>query len=193
MMLGNFSFRRLMMRLASSTDSVVCVRYANLDLGGISRRVDFFDGADQMERFRGFAHRADDFVVAGVADEDDLVALLGIANRFQMNFGHQRAGGVDRFQASLLGDAADFRGDAVRGEQQVGPFGDFVQIVDEDGPFVAEALDHVLVVDDFVIDVDRRAENAERLFERVDRHVDAGTETAGAGENDFHEAELFSI
>ena len=47
-------------------------------------------------------------------------------------------------------------------------------------------LDHVLIVDDLVVDVDRRAERAERELQRLDRHVDAGTKTTRTRKQDLH-------
>ena len=59
---------------------------------------------------RRLAHGAEHLVVALVADEDDRVALAGEANRFEVDLGHQRAGGVDGPQAALLGEAARIAG-----------------------------------------------------------------------------------
>ena len=64
---------------------------------------------DQHDRLRGFAHRADDFVVPLVADQQDRVALLGEADRFQMDLGDQRAGGVDGVQLAARGRRGEFR------------------------------------------------------------------------------------
>src|SRR5205085_12398477 len=53
-------------------------------------------------------------------------------------------------------------------------------------PFAAKPIDDVLVVDDFVIHVHRRAEQLDRQLERFDRHIDACAEAARAGQNDLH-------
>ena len=70
--------------------------------------------------------------------------------------------------------------------EQPRSLGHFGQIVDEHGPLPAKALDDVPVVDDLVIDVDRRAVELDRQIERVDRHVDAGAKAARTGKEDFH-------
>jgi hypothetical protein len=53
-------------------------------------------------------------------------------------------------------------------------------------PFLAQVLDHVLVVHDLVAHVDRRAALLERALDDLDRALDAGAETAGIGEQDVH-------
>src|SRR6187549_3721150 len=47
-------------------------------------------------------------------------------------------------------------------------------------------LDDVLVVNDLVVDVNRRLERRQSKVERLDRHVDARTETTRTGQKDFH-------
>ena len=63
---------------------------------------------------------------------------------------------------------------------------DFTDLVHEHDAAALEFFNHVLVVHDLVKDVDRRALGGEDLLNRLDRHVDAGTETAGIGQNDLH-------
>ena len=124
--------------------------------------------------------------MAFVADEQDRVARLGVLDRLQVNLGHQRAGGVDRPQLPLAGNAANLRRHAVGGEEQRGPERHLGQIIDKRHAAAAKMLDHVLVVDDLVIDVDRRLERRQGQLERLDRHVDAGTKPARTGQEDFH-------
>src|SRR5581483_1516541 len=45
---------------------------------------------------------------------------------------------------------------------------------------------HVLVVDDFMAHVDRRAVHGKRTLDDFDGAVDAGAEAAGIGKQDFH-------
>ena len=67
-------------------------------------------------------------------------------------------------------------------EEQRRPERHVGQVVDERHAPAAKVLDHVLVVDDLVIDVDRRLERRQGQVERLDRHVHAGTKTARAGQ-----------
>ena len=58
----------------SSTDSVVCVTYASFASVELER-LDVGDRFDEDDRVGRLAHRADHLFVAGVADQDDRVAL----------------------------------------------------------------------------------------------------------------------
>ena len=52
-------------------------------------------------------------------------------------------------------------------------------VVDENDPELAEAVDHDLVVDDLVVAVDGRLEDPHHPGERLDRHLHAGTKSPG--------------
>ena len=69
-------------------------------LGRELQAVDVLGRLDQHDRLGRFAHRADHFVVPFVADQHDRVALLGVADRLQVDLGDQRAGGVDGLAAA---------------------------------------------------------------------------------------------
>ena len=72
--------------------------------------------------------------------------------------------------------------DAVRREDQHAAGGHVAQVVGEDCPPPPQPLDDVLVVDDLVADIDRGAEDLQRLFDDLDRPIHAGTEAARAGQ-----------
>ena len=80
---------------------------------GDLERVDVGLGLDEHDVLGRLAHRALDLLVAGVADEDDRVALGGELHRLAVDLGDQRAGRVDRAQAAALGVGVDGRRDAV--------------------------------------------------------------------------------
>ena len=82
--------------------------------------------------------------------------------------------------------SADLRRDAVGGKEKIGTFGNLLQVVDEDHPFVLEMLDNPAVVDDFVVDVNRCAVKGNGLFQALDRHIHSGTKAAGGGQYDSH-------
>src|SRR5881392_3882853 len=54
--------------------------------------------------------------------------------------------------------------------------GDLALVLDEDGAELLEPPHHVLVVDDLMADVDRRAVLLEQALDDLDRTVDAGAE-----------------
>ena len=90
------------------------------------------------------------------------------------------------FRSPRAGLVADLGRDAVGAVEQRRAFGHFVERLDEHDAAPLEALDDVLVVDDLVIDVERGTEEVERPLQALDRHVDAGAEAAGIGQDDLH-------
>ena len=98
-----------------------------------------------------------------------------------MHLGDQRAGGVDHRQAALGGELLDRAGDAVGAEDGHRAGRDLVELVDEDRAAGAQILDHVAVVHDLVTHIDRRAVFLQRPLDDLDRPLDAGAESRGAG------------
>jgi len=52
--------------------------------------------------------------MAGVADQHHVTAGTAVAGHFEVNLGHQRAGGIEHLQATAIGFLAHGLGDAVR-------------------------------------------------------------------------------
>src|SRR5207247_2249505 len=75
---------------------------------------------------------------------------------------------------------------AVRGEDGHRSLGDrVVELVDEDGSPLSQLLDDVLVVDDLLAHVHRRAVELERALDRLHGPVDAGAVAARRGEQEL--------
>ena len=72
--------------------------------------VDIGFGRHQDGGFGRFTQRADHLVMILMPDQDDGVALLGELDRFQMDLGHQRAGGVDDVQLPLQRPVSERQG-----------------------------------------------------------------------------------
>ena len=144
---------------------------------------DILDGTDQVHG--RFANRSLDFVVAGVADQNQRVSLPGEPNGLQVDLGDQGTGGVDYLKLLACGQLPDSRGHAVGAEDADRMVRDFLQVVHEDDPTAAQTLHHVLVVDDLVEDVDGRREKVQRAFDHFDGADHSGTEPPGIGQNDF--------
>lgn len=151
--------------------------------------VDFLGVFDENNGFGGFSHGADDFVVSSVADEDDGVVLFGEFDGLQMHLGDQRTGCVDRMKFSGLGEAPNFRSDSMGGEKDRGAFRNFLQIVNEYRTLGLECANDVLIVDNLVIDVNRRSKVLQSQLEALDGHVDPSAKTAGSSEDYFHSAQ----
>ena len=85
---------------------------------------------------------------------------------------------------SLLSDG---RAHPMSAEHHGGVLGHIGNVIDKDGAATAEVADHVLVVHDLVIHVDRTiAPDIQKLIDDIDGHVYTGTETSGIGQNQLH-------
>ena len=69
------------------------------------------------------SHRAFDLGMAGMADQDDLAALVGVALAFAVHLRDQRTGGVDDRQPAGAGSLLDRARDAVGAEDGDAPGG----------------------------------------------------------------------
>lgn len=148
--------------------------------------VDFLRSFDEEDMVGGFPHRADDFVVSFMSDEDDAVTFACVPDGFDMDFGDEGAGGIDRAQSSGAREFANFGRDSVGAVEENRPFRDVAQVIDERDSLGRELIDHMLVVNDFMIDVDVGAEATNDFVEGLDRHIDPGAETTGVGQKNFH-------
>jgi hypothetical protein len=92
-----------------------------------------------------------------MAYQNDCMALTGKANRFQMDFGDQRASGVNYLQMALFGFGANGRGDAMGAEDHAGALGYLGQFIDENGSGLAKFIHNVAVMDDLFSHVNRRS------------------------------------
>ena len=75
--------------------------------------------------------------------------------------------------------------DAVGGEDDDRALRHLGLLLDEDRPARGQLLDHVLVVDDLLADVDGGAVELQRALDRLHGAVDAGAVAAGGGEEDL--------
>ena len=75
--------------------------------------------------------------------------------------------------------------------RSVAPSGTSVSSLTNGHAALAEVAHDVLVVHDLVVDVDRRPERPERKLQRLDRHVDAGTKTTRARQENLHVSMIF--
>ena len=169
----------------SSTDSVVWVRKARFAAVGTS--IDCASSTVStrvIEPSRNLAEGADHLRMAGMADEQDVPAFLDQPLRLAMDLRDQRAGRVDIGQAAVLRGGGHRLGHAVRGKDDRAVVGDLVEFVDEYRAQLAQPVDDEAVMDDFVADIDRRAEPLERELDDLDRAVDAGAKAARRGDQD---------
>ena len=148
---------------------------------------------DQMHPPGDAAHRAFDLGMAGMADQDDLAPLIGIALALDMDLRDQRAGRVDDRQPALAGAPLDLARHAVRAEDRHRARRHLVDLVDKAGALGAQPLDDMPVVHDLVPDIDRRAVFLERALDDLDRPFDPGTKPAGLRQHHSHSCLTVSV
>ena len=98
-----------------------------------------------------------------------------------MHLRHQRTRGVDRSKIPVAGMLANLWRDAMGAVEQDRPGRDLVDRIDKFHSLAGKAFDDIFIMHDFVIDVDARPANFERLIQALDGHVDPGTEPARIG------------
>jgi hypothetical protein len=112
---------------------------------------------------------------------------------FKVDFGHERAGGVDGEQPPIPGLIPNLGGNAVGAIEQGGPFGNLVERLDKNSSPPFEAIDHVLVVHNLVIHVNGWSKEVECPLQALNCHIDTGTESAGVCKDDLHDASRSSF
>src|SRR5258708_7324848 len=134
--------------------------------------------SDDLGNRWGLASRADDFVVIAMADQYERVAFFGKLNRFNVNLGDQRAGGIDHAQPALFAGTAHFGRDAVGAVNHALAGRNFIHRVNKNGAFALQFFHHETVVHDLFADVDRRAEGLKGDADDVDGSHYAGAKAA---------------
>ena len=118
--------------------------------------------------------------MVAMADEDQRAAFAREFQGFQMNFGYQRASGVNHPQLALLRFGAHARWHTVGAENEHGADGNFFNGFDENGAAAAQLINHVPVVHDFMMDVHRIAVGLKRELDDVHGADYAGAKAPGA-------------
>jgi len=152
--------------------------------GRVGRQVEGFGlalVAHEQHAAVDLPHRPLDLRVAGMADEDHRPAAGGILAPLDVDLGDERAGRVQHPQGARAGIGLDRARHAVRTEDRHRLRRHFVQVFDEHGALGAQAVDHRLVVDDFVAHVHGRTMPFERALDDLDGSDDARAKPARLG------------
>src|SRR5260370_7841124 len=96
-----------------------------------------------------------------------------------MNLGDQRTSGVDHIQTALSSLAAHLGRDTVRAEDGTRTRRHLVQLFDKHGAGGAQFLNDVLVVDNFLADVNRRTIEVQSNLDHIDSPDDTGPKATG--------------
>ena len=119
--------------------------------------------------------------MALVTDQQNFVTLISEPDYFAMNFGYQRARGIDGSLVSGLGSLDYGWSDSVSGEHHHATLRGFVNLVNKDCPSCLERLNHMLVVDYLLADIDRGAVVVQSLLNCNDGSVNSRAVTSGGG------------
>ncbi len=154
-------------------------------------RVDVGTGLDQVdapaEAGIEAPHRALNFRVPRMPDEDDVAPLTGVALHLHVHLGHQGTRGIEDGERPALRLVLHRAGNAVRGKDDRAAGRHVREFVHEYCAEPAQPLHHVAVVHHLMTHIDRRTEELDRTLDDVDGAVDAGTETARIGEQHLHQ------
>ena len=175
-MLGKRAARASITSRVSSTDRVVCVTQPSLSGFATTSVATSSDRFNEMHRVGRLPHRAFDFDVALVADHHDFESLGNHATHFVVHLGDEGAGRVDRVELVLLGPVPDGGGNAVGGVDENGTLGRVFRFFDEGRAFLAQTVDDVPIVNDFVAYEDGAIALGKGELDDVDGPVDTGTE-----------------
>ena len=92
-----------------------------------------------------------------MADQNQRAPFARKFQRFQMNFGHQRARSVNHAQLALLRFGAHARRHAVRAENQYRAYRNFLDRLHKNRAPPPQLVHHIAVVHNLVMHVNRRA------------------------------------
>lgn len=142
--------------------------------------IDFFDAAYYQCPIRRFTRCTNDLLMVAVTDQNNGATLTGELERLQVNLGDKRACSVDDTQLSLLRFGTNPRGNPMGAENQYRAGRNLINRFYENCPPPAQLVDHVPVVDNFVMDVNRAPVGLEREFDNIDGANHPGAKPSGA-------------
>ena len=122
-----------------------------------------------------------------MANHNNLALVTAHLADFNMNLGHQRARRIEHLQAPLVGLPRTALDTPCALKMSVEPAGTSARSSMKIAPFRAGRRRRTLLVHDFMPHVDRLRRTSRAPLDDGDRALDAGAETAGIGEDDFHE------
>ncbi len=140
-------------------------------------------------RWTGAATRPDrrlDLGMTGMADENQGAAFLNIRGGVRMNLGHERTGRIKNCKIAALGLPLDRAGHAVSAENRRRSPRHLGQTFNELRAPRLQFVDHMAIMDDFMVNVDGCAILFERPLDDIDGPNHAGTKSSRLGQNHLH-------
>jgi hypothetical protein len=150
-------------------------------------RIDIGFGLHQGHGIGNLAHCAFDLRMSGMTDENEPAPLRHIALALIVHLGDQRTGRVQDGKLPRSRLLLDAFGHAVGTEDGDRVRRDLGQILDKMRAFCLEALDDMLVVDDFMADIDRRPVLLQGTLDNFNGSDDASAKTTRLSQYDLHQ------
>ncbi len=168
------------------------------DIGELIRRsnlqpLNVFDAFDQMHAAVGLTHRAFDFRMTQMPDHHDLAPGGAHFCDFDVHLCHQGTRCIEHAQPALPCFALHTLGYAVGRENHDAARRNLIEIIDKHRAFGTKIVNDVLVMNNFMPDVNRCAVHRKRPLDDFDRAINAGTETTRLREDNFHRFRRFAI
>jgi hypothetical protein len=124
-------------------------------------------------------HGSLDLLVAGVANQNNVMVAPGEALRLSMNLGDKRAGRVNRQKVALGRLGFNSGRDSVGAENKVGAFRDLTHFINKNCATLCQALHDLDIVHNLFANIDRFTVLFESLFYCNHRAIHTGTVAAG--------------
>ena len=137
----------------------------------------------QHAAWRQLPHSTLHFRVTGMADHDDLVAVLIQTRHFAVHLGNQRASGIKHAKTALRRFLLHRLGYAVRRINQRGAGRHICQFFDKNSSFGAQIVHHEFIVHHFVPHINRRAKQLQCPFHNIDGTVHPRAKAARIGQH----------
>ena len=126
-------------------------------------------------------HGAFDLWMAGMPDQQHMLALRGVPTGLNMHFGDQRAGGVNGNHVAAVRLGNNSARYTMCREDDRRALRNLFKLLDKDRALGSETVDHSPVVNNLMPHIDRRAEPLQRNLDNANGPIDPGTEPAGRG------------
>src|ERR1700675_1656818 len=112
-----------------------------------------------------------------MADQNQRAALARELQRLEMDFGHQWAGGINHTQLPLLSFDAHPRWNAMSAENEYRAFGNLFDSLYENRATAAQLVNHIAVVNDFVVNENGPPVARQRQFHDITRTNHTGAKS----------------
>jgi len=117
--------------------------------------------------------------MAGMANQNHLIAMLTMPEQLQVHSGDQRTRGINHLQIATFSAFAYGLTDAMRRKNQHSAIGRIIHLIDKYGALGAQPVDNKTVMYDFMPHIYRRPVNFQRPFYNSDGAINSSAKASG--------------